>query len=351
MITICHHSDADGKISGGIIYNYEKEFIGNNEDIICIEIDYTDIIDISNIDYNSTVYFVDYSFSIEDNIYALIDLINTKHCKVIWIDHHKSSQDLLDSGKLDPIINRREFVRYINTDFCASYLCYEWTYTKIVGYTIPIEKCPSIIKYVDSWDTWKHNMPYTIEFNNGFYIQDFLPKEFADRVIDNDLSFYTENSKCSDEFVNDCISKGNIITKYKEIENASICKKSSFEFFISNIDDHVIYKCLAINGRGNSTVFGKLINDYDIVCLFRYQHNQWVYSLYSNKDDVDCSYIANILGKYENLGGGGHKGAAGFQTYSCIIDNDCTISFRKIKFLRKLFGEYDIGIMGDDYYE
>ena len=41
---------------------------------------------------------------------------------------------------------------------------------------------------------------------------------------------------------------------------------------------------------------------------FSWRKGQWTVSMYSDKPDIDVSVIA------KNNGGGGHKGAAGFQT-------------------------------------
>ena len=46
---------------------------------------------------------------------------------------------------------------------------------------------------------------------------------------------------------------------------------------------------------------------YDAMLTFGYRKGQWTVSLYSDRDDVDVSVIA------KNRGGGGHKGASGFQ--------------------------------------
>lgn len=346
MVKIYHHNDADGKISGGIIYDYERSFVRTNPDEIeCIEIDYTKIIDISTIENWSTVYFVDYSFSINENIYALIKLVNEKQCTVVWIDHHATSEELLfNSDKLKAILTSRRFYSYIDTKYCAAYLCYEWTYNKITASSTCIEDAPCIIRYVDSWDTWKHNMPNTMEFNNGFYLQDVTPENFNDAVMDGELSkyYYNKYIDSSEGFVEDCISKGSIIKDYNEISYNKLREKSSFEFYIVDKNNNKSYNCVAINGRGNSFVFGGLIDKYDIVCLFRYDHNQWVYSLYTKNNNINCCYIAEALGSYECLGGGGHKGAAGFQTNTCILDNDCTIYFKKRRFFKSLFGEYNV---------
>ena len=48
------------------------------------------------------------------------------------------------------------------------------------------------------------------------------------------------------------------------------------------------------------------VDDYDILIGFSYDGEKWTYSLRSEK--ADCSELAS---KY---GGGGHKGAAGFNS-------------------------------------
>ena len=72
-----------------------------------------------------------------------------------------------------------------------------------------------------------------------------------------------------------------------------------------------------------------LINEYDIVVGFRYNDGTYNYSLYTAKDDVDVSKVAKNLGTYNNLGGGGHKKAAGFVTHDQIIKKDCVIYIEK----------------------
>ena len=63
---------------------------------------------------------------------------------------------------------------------------------------------------------------------------------------------------------------------------------------------------------GGSPWFGNKIKDYDSVCTFFYAgNNQWEYSFYSEKEDVECYKLAKSI----NPQGGGHKGAAG-----CITD-------------------------------
>ena len=64
--------------------------------------------------------------------------------------------------------------------------------------------------------------------------------------------------------------------------------------------DHMAH-CCKCNGTG-------YIEPYDLMITFvRRKDKLWNVSLYSTKEDVDCGAIC------KSFGGGGHKGAAGFQ--------------------------------------
>lgn len=65
-------------------------------------------------------------------------------------------------------------------------------------------------------------------------------------------------------------------------------------------DDHMAH-CCKCNGTG-------YIEPYDLMITFvRRKDKLWNVSLYSTKPEIDCGEIA------KSFGGGGHKGAAGFQ--------------------------------------
>jgi nanoRNase/pAp phosphatase (c-di-AMP/oligoRNAs hydrolase) len=49
------------------------------------------------------------------------------------------------------------------------------------------------------------------------------------------------------------------------------------------------------------------------------------YSLFTAKNDVNCEELAKIFGTIDNLGGGGHAKAAGFQSYKLIFESNCTV--------------------------
>ena len=103
------------------------------------------------------------------------------------------------------------------------------------------------------------------------------------------------------------IENGKVIEKYMIKWYADYCKQHSYESEINGV------KCLVCNIRANSILFGDLINDYPVVAIWVYNGTQYKYSIYSNKENVDCSKIA------EKFGGGGHKGAAGFVSTELLL--------------------------------
>ena len=61
-------------------------------------------------------------------------------------------------------------------------------------------------------------------------------------------------------------------------------------------------------------MFGDKLNEYDAVIPFFYINGKWKYSIFSNKDNIDCSQVA------KTYDGGGHKGAAGWITDKLIFE-------------------------------
>ena len=322
-VLIIHHNDMDGKFSGALIYNYEKNK-KNADWIKCIEVDYTmNLVNIIDEDILALegliVYFVDYSFSKKENTDIILSILDNNG-RVVWIDHHVSSKNVLASLP-DEICNDNRFKVIIDTKYCATVLCYEYTST--------IKNDKAFLNLVDSWDCWKHTVPDDRFFNEGFRSMHYLVEELGDIVGD-----ILKNKDAEDRFINKMIDAGKEICTYIDTNNMELLSRYGFEFNINYFGN--IYKCLALFQYGNSMVFGDKINDYDIVSLIRFNGSQFVYSLYSNKDNIDCSKIATTLGTFSKLGGGGHKGAAGFQTYENIMYENCVIHVYKSLFSKKI---------------
>lgn len=344
---ICYHTDEDGVAAASVIYEYLKRINKPNKKKIryfFYKIDYTvDLKTIISADIpaGDEIYFVDYSFSNIDNLHYILKLCDMG-IMVTWIDHHKTSQNIVYGvDYLDLYLeNRPNFEYYISTSNCAAYLCYEYAYSKLrCKYTMFRPKyIPLYIRYVNSWDIWKHDMPNTEEFILGMnsikhtprntlssmfkYNSNIIDKLFSDDQEDIDMiELYMQ------VFINDAIYKGKIIKAYKDITNESLCNDYGFEFDIidGSGKDTKYYHCFALNKRGNSKMFGNKIIQYDIVVPFQFNGDKYVYSLFTSSENVDCEELAKKLGSMDKLGGGGHTKAAGFQTYSQILKSNCTI--------------------------
>lgn len=350
---IITHTDLDGLGAAAIIYEYLK-LVNKKINVNVTRVDYNNIIDLSHIHDDDEVYFLDYSFSNPDNISVLMDLLD-RRIKVVWIDHHKTSEDLIYGGlgvnalwykdRLD------EAGSIINTFYSATLLAYIYVSAKLANYNdiqyylinhfhnLDDPKnldVPNIIKYIDSYDTWKHYMENDIEFELGMRSNDFTVKNLFSSIFNfnskecSKIFNPTKNTnRIIDTFINKTITAGKYINRYNEVQNRQLCENSAFDFTINDGINDKIYKCIGLNHRGNSTMFGYLINEYDIVVGFRYNNGKYSYSLYTTKDDIDVSEVARHLGSYDNLGGGGHNKAAGFVTYDQIIKKDCVIYIEK----------------------
>lgn len=341
---IYHHNDLDGRTSGAIIYKalqtkFANEGILEDYNFTFTEIDYTRVIN-EKIKSDDMYVFVDYSFSNPENIKFLAKL-GVANCDLVWIDHHQTSETLVKSDKAKELhLDRLNASVKIDKTYCAAYLCYQ-AGMEAIGIEPDESKIPDLIKYIDSYDSWKFNMPKTAEFNDGAYVSEVRPQTWIDGILGEGAKPYAifkpdaVQARRIQKYVKNCIDMGTSIQAYKAKENAYLVGSKSFEFRIEDMRDmlHVKeYKCLAINARGNSSVFGAMNDAYDIVCLFSFNGKVWKYSFYTVSDDIDLSKYAKLLGGIDGLGGGGHKQAAGFQTKDLLIYADEAIEIFRSKF-------------------
>jgi hypothetical protein len=332
-VHIFHHNDLDGRASGGLWYEYFNRYRDDVSMYFMHEIDYRAHLN-EKIYKDDIVVFVDYSFSSEDNLKYFKDLINGGY-EVYWIDHHATSVDVLDKLIMVDSIRLENFHYKIDTSYCATYLSYQFIYDKLIKNINPIV-IPEVVKYIDSYDCWKMNMPDTIAFDYGINGLQYTAKNFFRTQVFNDICFNIfmygdDEQKKEAEFIARMIDTGSKVQEYNATTNLKSVKACGFPVqVVDDVQDRA-YIGFAMNVRGNSLVFGDLINKYDFVLSFIHTNNHiWKYSIFSaTEKDVDCAYLAKIFGKIDNLGGGGHIHAAGFQTKTCIFDKGDTIDIRK----------------------
>lgn len=214
-------------------------------------------------------------------------------CKLTWIDHHIGAINDYISWNGPPGF---EFVRF-NEKLSACELTW--------GYCFGIWDIPKAITLLGRYDTfrkeegdWENE---TLPFQYGMRAvcnspETFLKKAFLRKLLQTPIQNHT---------IYGIIAKGKAILKYQSQIDETTAKKA----FEVNFEGH---KTIAINGiQFTSLTFKSIPNlaDYDILMMFQYEGsiNQWKFSIYTEKDNVDCMTLAK---KY---GGGGHRKASGFQ--------------------------------------
>jgi len=263
-----HSADLDGHCSGALI----KMAYPNCE---MIGINYGDEFPWTTIKQGELVYMVDFSLQPFSGMLRLDNI-----CQLVWIDHHKSSIE--EATQLQWNIDNKK----LKVGIGACYLVWQYINKGLL--------IPTFIKLLAEYDVWNHSDPRILPFQYGMrQIKNTNPEN-----QDFWLSLFDV------EMVNRIGENGAIILDYQNSENEKYASACAFKTELDGL------KCVTINKMlTNSKVFDSVWDEskYDAMMSFGFRKGQWTVSLYSTKDTVDVSEIA------KNRGGGGHKGAAGFQ--------------------------------------
>ena len=322
-VLIVHHCDNDGYGAAAII----AHAIGKDK-VDYIEASYEVPLKklIKNTNYR-TIYFVDYSISTKEN--ALFVMKLNKERDVIWIDHHKSSIDMIEEM---PELSDLYGYRVIGISgtglswiYALNHLALDRegvTDTLLSATTARIEQvsdtyttiskemgnvflrklmCPKTLHLINRWDIWDID-DRVLDFNYGLDIS--RPEDLLSIFRSEEIDFQTQAKAIHD---------GVVIRRHVEKEDKENCDKNGFEIKIQY--ENNTYSCFCLNtNHFSSLAFGDRVNDYDIVMPFNYNGRKWRYSMYTVKTGVDCSRIA------KRFAGGGHPQAAGFTTYNLVVN-------------------------------
>src|SRR5699024_3525054 len=108
------------------------------------------------------------------------------------------------------------------------------------------------------------------------------------------------------KFLKDLIETGNKYIDYRNHWSSQLRERYGYDTNIIGPDNKSYSMYLLNLGNANSEYFGDKINEYDIVTTFCFNGIKYNYSMYSNKDYVNCAELCRYFG-VDN--GGGHKGA------------------------------------------
>jgi oligoribonuclease NrnB/cAMP/cGMP phosphodiesterase (DHH superfamily) len=302
MIGIYHSKDLDGYCSGAIMkLKYPN--------IILSGMDYGEEIPANPL--REPVIICDMSFSMED----MKKIAEQSDGQLTWIDHHKSAindfmsffkYDMVGYGEVITVPNFGKVILEDGISACEG----AWKYF------FPEKEMPPVVEFLGVYDTWRknHKVNYwdfvIMPFQYGMRqictgVEDFPMELF------NEYSYRVGGNYSTFDKIGNIIINGANILKYQMQQNERACKFCAFEYEFEGL------RAICLNSGGaNSQLFASVYDEskHDIMIPFVYTGKHWTYSIYTTKDNIDCSVIAK---KY---GGGGHKKASGFKNNSFLFD-------------------------------
>lgn len=264
-----HNADLDGRCSGAIVkMKYpECEMVGIN---------YGEPFPWATIKKDETVYMVDFSLQPFEDMERLNNI-----SALTWVDHHKTS--IAEAQKRG---FAARFGQLIEDGRAGCELTWDALYGDMA--------LPRFVFLLGRYDVWDHhNHTGSLEFQYGMRnVGECWPEDpIWPALFDTEL-------------VNRIIMDGSLLLGYEKKQNAAYAKSCSFETTLDGL------RCIAINkGLTNSLLFDSVYDPekHDAMVSFVRRNGKWTVSVYAAKEDVDASAICKARG------GGGHKGAAGFQ--------------------------------------
>ena len=303
VAVIFHNADADGFASCAIAMKYFEKchhinpyFIGMN---------YSDKLNYEKLSIvgRDAILMCDFSLPVEE----MLKLKEHYGDKFIWIDHHVTAiQDSIDNHYSD--------IKGIRMNEKAA--C-ELTW----DFLFPYQKLPRSVSYMAKHDIWDHTDIKTVYYAFGLKNFDVYPI--------NNLGFW--NKTLSDMNTDKIIEVGKIIYEYEARQAKTICRGAGVGLI--NFEG---YRAVIVNRSNINSMFFDDVDDtkFDVMMIFSYKpmKKNWVFSIFTKKEDIDVSELAK---KY---GGGGHRAAAGFvvndfSMLEKIMEN--TISYDKRTFVKK----------------
>jgi oligoribonuclease NrnB/cAMP/cGMP phosphodiesterase (DHH superfamily) len=314
--------DADGHASAAVYHHYlTRELKIPESDIQVHPINYgMPLPSEINPQTVEEVVILDFSFS-EDVMEALSYAYRDK---LVWIDHHDTVVKMLETKpELSKIPGIRRTHNPGNVELVAA--C-ELTWEYCFG---PLAlQCPPCIHDVGSWDTWRwakqpeEEREVIQNFVQGLDVLDtsMFTEEGRDwwaRVLS---AHRVATAAVVNELLRPVFSAGAVARKYQAKKWHSEVKNRAYEA------KFLQYNVLMINSVGPSTMFDGFFdpNKHDFMVVYHNVGGSYIkVSLYAGNTEssIHLGELAKVLGHLgEFSDGGGHKGAAGFQTSQVLFD-------------------------------
>jgi len=217
--------------------------------------------------------------------------------ELVWIDHHKSA---IESCLQQPQFQHPYIRLELGNDVAACELAWR--------HYFPNEPLPEAVHLLGVYDVWKwQDVQGALEFQYGMRLDDWRDvKSNKWKMLLAPEGRYEGHYYDPHFSVESIIRRGLIVLDYQRQQDKVCMSACAFDTTLDG------YRVLAVNrGPTNSQLFDSRWDPakYDMMLAFYLRRDgKWSVSLYSDKSDIDCSAVA------KKRGGGGHKGAAGFQS-------------------------------------
>jgi len=296
---VYYHMDADGHCSAGIIQEYLERKYGKDVNIEFQPINYRMEPYTRNIHRGDHVYMVDFTLQPAEKMHDFFKLLKSKDCEFDWFDHHATVFATLEKyPDLKQVTGTRTAEKRAACEIV-------WDY---YDRDRPI---PKLITLIADWDTWRKHDPKEWE-KLVIPLQAYLRYLRSDPKHNRELwpTFIRANQ---DELVGTIEERGGMLATYhKQLDDSKMRGFSRRGTFAG-------YKAIIINSpQMNSTPFERMdaFAEADLaVAWVMNRQGQFSVSVYTAKPEIDAGALCQKLaqdGPYKS--GGGHPGAAGFQT-------------------------------------
>lgn len=287
-ICIYHSCDLDGWVSAAIVKDIYP-------DVVLVGYNYGD--PIPTIPPDQHVIICDCAFDMD-----VMDDIATNAASFTWIDHHASAIRKFDDYWVEQQVDSFWTVKLPDGDQLIGACELTWDFYH------PKEKAPWAIELLGMYDCFRHKGT-----DNEFYALWF---QLAAQSIANSPDTADQFLDMNGTEIRNYIKKGKAIYDYKKMEAQQLYKKGMP--VVINEKRFIIFNADHFNPPSYGIDYHK--DGFDGSGYFRFDGKMWHFSLTNDDGSIDCSVLCKAFG------GGGHKGAAGFEpdfgTLQGILDGE-----------------------------
>lgn len=228
----------------------------------------------------------------------ILQLMQNAYNGLVWIDHHQTAIDAVYGDLLT--VCDFDGLRRFNTAACIL----TWKHF------FPGVEVPTAVDLLGTYDVFDRSdmlkwQAEILPFQYGMRTRGTLPDGTDEKGLWYKLLLGGNEDKENPGYyeLGWIIAEGTTVLKYERIQNEKTAKSAAYDCMFEGM------LCCAINARGNSLLLdGFARPEHKMRILWSFDKNKWRVHLYENgHDDVHCGEIA------KRFGGGGHKGAAGFE--------------------------------------